>query len=171
MSSIEDFIEAIKKVVDVPVQVITAVVTRVDLDNYTVDVLPDGSKAKLLDVRLKSAIDGVLDGLVEIPALDSTVLVGYINNDLDNGFVIKCSKVSKIIINGGKLGGLVIVQKLVDRLNDLEQKYNDLLNSCKTQSVVLAPSGTFPMASFFASNQPITNITKVEDLENDKVIH
>ncbi|TAG56647.1 MAG: hypothetical protein EAZ27_04450 [Cytophagales bacterium] len=166
-------------------QSIYAVVTKIN-DNQTIACEGLETQTIYTDVQL-TATETKESYILVTPKIGSTVILSFLNNNINDAYVSGFSDLDKIqliiahsqltinkdgiVMNGGDLGGLVIVQKLVGKINALEQKYNDLLNSCKTQVVTLAPSGTFPMASFFASNLPIAPKTSVGDLENEKVKH
>ena len=56
------------------------------------------------------------------------------------------------------------------KLNNMyvENKLNDLITACSSQVVTLAPSGTFPLASFFTSVTPLIPTQQIE-IENQKV--
>ncbi|TAE33326.1 MAG: hypothetical protein EAZ92_00625 [Candidatus Kapaibacterium sp.] len=91
-----DLLEKLKELTKAPIQVQPAVVKKVDEAAFTCDV-EFLSGAELSDVRLKAAIDELPDGVVEVPEVDSSVLVGIIGNTSNQCFVLKCSKVAKII--------------------------------------------------------------------------
>lgn len=88
--------QKLKEFTKAPIQVNVATVTKVDEGAFTCD-LKFVSGATLSDVRLKAAIDELPDGVVEVPEVDSSVLVGVINNETNQCFVLKCSKVAKVI--------------------------------------------------------------------------
>ena len=90
-----------------PVQVLPALVTAVDEENLSMDVAPFEG-AEILDVRLKAGIDGIDHGVIEIPALDSTVLIGLIGNDEEEAYLVKTSAVTKIIVNGSDQGEVIM---------------------------------------------------------------
>jgi hypothetical protein len=179
--------ELICKIVESKIieQSVYAVVVKIN-DNQTIDCEDLVNQTIYKEIQL-TATETKDSFLLITPKVGSTVIISFLNNDKKDGYVSSFSDLDKIeliiahsqltinkdgiVMNGGDLGGLVIIDKLVNKINDLEQKYNDLLNSCKTQSVVLAPTGTFPMATFFASNLPIMPKTSVQDLENEKVKH
>lgn len=104
--NIEKLRDTMQSLFNGKVNTFEAVVLERDDAAMTVDVEPF-EEAELFDVRLKAAIDNVTDGIVEFPKVGSTVLVGIIRNNVETCFILKCSEVDKIVINGGELGGLV----------------------------------------------------------------
>jgi len=56
-----------------------------------------------------------------------------------------------------------------EALLDLSNKMNDLITACSSQIVTLAPSGTFPLASFFTSVTPLIPTQQLE-IENITIL-
>lgn len=140
-------------------------VLSVNISEKTCDCEPIDGKADLLDVRLMAQSQ---TGFFITPKVNSIVVVTMINGF--TGYVAMFSEISEIQLNGSNYDGLPQIQVMVDKYNNLEQKVNDLIIACSSQIVTLAPSGTFPLASFFASVTPLTPTTQVE-LENITVKH
>jgi hypothetical protein len=65
----------LKQLTDQPHPVISGTVSSVDLAELTCDVLPDDGGAELVNVRLRPVLDGGNDGLLVVPAKDSSVAV------------------------------------------------------------------------------------------------
>ena len=87
-------------------------------------------------------------------------------DEVDN-IKIKCSQIT---INDGEKGGLINIADLVQKVNNLENKQNDILTILKTITIPLAPSGTYPFNTNFTSVQPLTP-TEQGDIEDTKVKH
>jgi hypothetical protein len=135
-------------------------VDSVDLVNLTCYCIPINDDADITEVRLMANID---NGFLLIPEVNSIVVVSFLSDS--SAYVSLVSKVSEIQLNGTNYDGLVKVQELTDKLNNLENKLNDLITACSSQVVTLAPSGTFPLASFFTSVTPLTPTQQIE-IEN-----
>lgn len=75
-----------------------------------------------------------------------------------------------ISFNGGDNGSFIIIQKLVEKLNKVEQQCNILLQKLQGVSVALAPTGSYPFLPIFSSVQPLQT-TQVSDIENNKIKH
>lgn len=157
-------------------------VTKVD--DFTCDVESLLTDADLPGVRLKadSASD---EGIIIKPAVDSYVLVVYLTptdafvamaDQIDEIWVkisdttVKINK-DEIVINGGDNKGLVKVEKLVERLNNVEDDVNNL----KTvfSSWVPVPQDGGAALKTAAGTWFGTQLQKTEtsQVENEKVKH
>ena len=158
----EELIRKLRELNRAPMTVEPAVVKSVDLDNLTcvVELL---NETEIPDVRLKAAVDEIpgvttKDGLVQIPVVESTVLVAMIGNESATRFVLAFSDVDEVVMFSGAFGGLIKVTSLVTKLNNLENKVNALITWGLTVSPPFAP-GTLLTATVRA------------DIENTKVKH
>lgn len=91
------------------------------------------------DVRLKaSELDD--DGMMLVtPKVGSAVTVGSLSGDLSQLVVLQVDHIESIVINGGKLGGLINIEALTDKINGLVDTFNN-----HTHNVTVAhPGGTF----------------------------
>lgn len=147
-----------------------------------VEALGAEERVTIEGVKLMAAVD---DGLLLIPSVESTVIV--IQNTHGDPYVSLFSEVTKIVsivgessievtsgkiaINDGKLGGLVKVGALTDKLNAIEQKVNDLISlfNSHTHSGVTSGTSTSGTTPTIVSG----NLTQTaqSDIENDKVTH
>ncbi len=139
-------------------------VDSVDLTTLTCYCVPLNEDADIINVRLMANID---NGFLLIPEVDSIVVVSFLSDS--SAYVSLVSKVSEVHLNGKNFDGLVKVQELTDKLNALENKVNDLITACSSQIVTLAPSGTFPLASFFTSVTPLVPTQQLE-IENITIL-
>lgn len=159
----------------------SARVTVVDELTCTIDY----NGLSLSDVRLLPTTD-VADNMVLItPAIDSYVLVSSDAGDLSNLWVVRietaekiealCDDVSVVIdnrgivLNGGDLGGMVIVGSLVKKINAIEQSLNALKTVFNGWSPISQDGGAALKSAVSQwAAQPIIQ-TKVRDIENEKV--
>lgn len=96
-------------------------VDSVDVTAKTCYCIPiETGKADLMDVRLM--VDTTKNGFLIIPKVGSIVFVSMINNEA--GYVSYFSEVEEIDLNGTNYGGIPIVQNLVNKLNALENAFN-----------------------------------------------
>lgn len=162
---------------------IVAKVTTVDENERTCDVEPLNGTAEIFGVRLQSDIDGT-NGFVMIPAIDSNVIVTFLNNT--TGFVSLCSNVEKIHVvsnieltvdcdaitfNGGSNDGLIKVNDLISKINTIENDLNTLKSIFSAWVPVVQDGGTaLKTATATWSGQTITPTQKT-DIENDKIKH
>jgi malonyl CoA-acyl carrier protein transacylase len=77
----------------------------------------------------------------------------------------------KIKMNDGSYGSLIQIQKLVDKINAVENLLNGFiaLYNSHTHVVVAAPGTS--NTTLALENQNISPVTSVADIENDKITH
>lgn len=97
MSKEEEIRKKLRELATVPVQVFPAKVIAINREDLTIDVKPIG-RAEIPDVRIRAGIEGITQGVIEIPALDSMVLVGLIGNDPDEAYLVKATHVREVIL-------------------------------------------------------------------------
>jgi hypothetical protein len=125
------------------------------------------------DVRLKAAIDEVTDGIVQMPAVNSSVLVATIGGNNAMRFVIAFSQVTKIVMFGGEKGPIVIWDgKLKPQLDKVKQVLTAFLNVA-TGAPITEPGNGAPsafqqaLASAFAG----MDAPDFDDLTDTKITH
>lgn len=115
-------------------------VTAVDAETRTVDCEPLDESAPILGVNLQ-ANQGVKLGIVTFPKVGSHVIVAMMNEGM-GGCVIATEDIDEvevvigessivvtedgIVLNGGNLGGMVKVEALTSRINNIENDLNTL---------------------------------------------
>ncbi|GAB4132183.1 MAG: hypothetical protein Fur0027_19700 [Raineya sp.] len=142
--------------------------------------LLENEEIVLENVRLQ-AIDNEQDnGVLYFPKTGSSVIVGKMDN-IDSYFVAMFSEAEEIIwkldgaerlkitndeivFNGGTKGAMVEINKLKNRLNAIENAFNELLNHYKTHNHA-HPNGA-TTGFLVPSVQVNITITGVSDLEN-----
>ena len=155
-------------------------VLSVDDENRTCEVEPIDGTVEYDEARLQAEIAGSV-GIYLKPKVGSFVVVDFSTRDLpiivqtsdvddidivaNTSIKVECNDVS---FNGGQNNGLVIVGKLVEKLNNLENKYNQL--------IALYNAHTHPVSGTVAG--PTTNLvtsalapTLQTEIENTKVKH
>lgn len=149
-----------------------AEVNSVNMTERTCVVTPitGKSNAQISDVSL--SIDRN-DGEIRKPTIGSIVGIA-ISNQLD-AFVFAWSDLDMIIWKGGNYNGLVKVKELTDKLNNLEQKVNNLINAMATHTHLSASPGS-PTGVSTASVPPYTpdqliTPTQQSELENTLIKH
>ena len=145
-----------------------AIVLQVDEDKLIADIAPL-ENADIIDVRLKAAIDGVKDGIVEIPTPESTVLVALIGDD--EYVIVKCSQVDKVMINGGSLGGLINIETLKEELAKMTARIDGVYDAINNGVPAPQDGGTALQTSMKATLSAITENEDFSNMEDDKVQH
>ena len=137
----------------------------ISVDGSTCNVETLDTQVELKEVRLQTAAS---NGILLTPSIGSFVVIVPI---ADFEFVVVLySSIDEIKLLDGSFGGLVKVNDLVSKVNALENQINSILTTLKTTTIPLAPSGTYPFASLYASLSNLT-VTQVADVENDKILH
>ncbi len=159
----------------VGIQVCT--VNSVDMDAQTCDCTPitGDSDAEIPNIQLSAEPDDM--GFILFPEVGSTVIVGMSQKNIP--FILMYSAIDTAYLitdtltrfNDGSYGGLVKVIELTNKINALENLVNNILNTLKTTTIPLAPSGTYPFAPLYASLSDITPITQRGDIENTTITH
>ena len=114
-------------------------------------------------VRLKAS-ELADDGLMLItPKVGSAVTIGSLSGDLTELVVLQVDHIETIVINGGKLGGLINIGQLTDKINELVKSFN----SHTHQVTVSHPGGTFTTVKPMESAKTFDK----GDYEDDKIKH
>lgn len=169
---------------NVPIQTEIGTVIDINEETLTCSIAIENAPERV-DVLLRSTT-GDNDGFIIIPELNSHVLVSIIQNNPVYSFISGYSKVAKVLIkttdnisfeiadnqiklNGEQYGGLVKINQLVSRLNNIETAFNELLNHYKNHNHVHPQGPTTGL--LIPSLQSPLSITTVEELENKTIKH
>lgn len=166
----EKLINGLRILGRIPVILEPATVVSVDTDNLTC-VVELADETEISDVRLKAAIDEVTDGIVQIPVVGSTVLVGSIGNKVSVRAVIMVSEVEETLFNGGENGGLIKISELVTKLNNLENKVNDIVSKFNSHVHTGVTTGGGSSGTTPTAVSGTLTPTEQGDLEDVKVKH
>ena len=93
-------------------------------------------------IRLRASESEDDSQLLLTPAVGSAVTVGSLSGDLSQLVVIQVDRVQSITINGGKLGGLVNIGALTDKLNELVKAFNSHTHQVTTSGTATSQTGT-----------------------------
>jgi hypothetical protein len=142
------------------------IVAAVDGETCTVEF----ASQRVDGVRLRASVAEVEEQLLVVPKVGSAVVVGSLSGDLAELVVLVVDEVERIEINGGKLGGLVNIEPLVDGLNDLVSAFNDHTHTIPTGGVVC---GEYPNGAPVNVPKTTGRATEFnrEDLEDETVKH
>jgi hypothetical protein len=165
--------EAIKKIALAGMGgICSAEVLTVDKAKNTCSVKVLKNDDELLDVTLL-ALEGDFGAKVVVyPTLGSVVLIAYLGVSGDAASVIKTTEIDEVLIGGSEFGGLVKVGVLVEKLNKLEQRFNDFktkFNAHVHTGVTTGP-GTSAVSNLLITSIDLTE-TEQTDLENERIKH
>lgn len=109
------------------------------------------------DVRLRASEKQEETQILITPAIGSAVILASLSGDMTNLVVVAVDVAESITINGGKLGGLINIEALTAKLNELVQVFNSHTHT--------APNGP--------TTPPTTTANKLQrkDYEDEKIKH
>lgn len=150
-------------------------VTRVDETTFLCEIDIEG-KSPVGDVRLFCGdynSDAKGGGIVVIPEVGSQVLVIFFSKTV--AFMLQCSKAKKIVFNGGELGGLVKIEELIKKINQLEDKLKNHQHGYIPYPGGVAsptPVATTPATTAVPPDMTLQfENTKQEEIEDENVKH
>lgn len=149
-------------------QVFQAEVTSVDQENDVCDVKMIENDLDLYDVRLKATIDGSSKGILIVPTVGSKVLVGVINNNLNDLFIAQFSEVDLIQYDDGSFGGLVRADNLKTELDKTKAVVAAIKQSLDAW-VTVPNDGGAALKTLWGTNGAGKNVGDYSNIENPKI--
>lgn len=144
---------------------VPCVVTEINSNN-TLTCEPINGDSDFLEVRLQA---GEGNGVLIIPKLNSIVIVQPINEI--TGYISLFSEIESIKYFDGSLGGMVTVESLTQKLNNLETEINDLKRLIN-QWVVIPSDGGLALKTILTIWASSTiQETQRNEIENLNVTH
>lgn len=116
-------------------------------------------------VRLRASLAENESHLLIVPKVGTAVVVGSLSNDLSLLVVLAVDEVESITINGGKLGGLINIESLTQKINELVRTFNNHTHQVSTTGSATAQTGTAAAVTSKASE------LNKSDYEDVKVTH
>jgi len=109
------------------------------------------------DVRLRASEKQEETQILITPVIGSAVILASLSGDMTNLVVVAVDVAESITINGGKLGGLINIEALTAKLNELVQVFNSHTHT--------APNGP--------TTPPTTSANQLQrkDYEDEKIKH
>lgn len=89
------------------------------------------------DVRLRASEMDDDGQMLVTPKVGTAVIFGSLSGDLSQLVILQVDHIETIVINGGKLGGLINIEQLTDKINELVNTFNT-----HTHTGVHGPTGT-----------------------------
>lgn len=118
-------------------------VVAVDGHTCTVQI----GDAQIKGVRLRASLSSRERQMLVVPKVGSPVTLGCLTGDLNNLVVLQVDEIESVTINGGKLGGLVNIEALTDKINELVDAFN-------SHNHTLAPGAVITIAG--PNTNPVT---------------
>ena len=124
-------IQNIRKVFPDKISIYQGIVTRADEKECTCRI----GDAEISGIRLRASLTDRDRQMLVVPKIQSAVILGSLSGDLSNLVVLQVDEADKIIFNGGQLGGLVNIETLTDKINELVDTFNGHTHSLATGTV------------------------------------
>lgn len=80
--------------------------------------------ARLEGIRLRASLSDNERQTVMIPKVGSPVTLGSLSGDFNDMVVLQVDEVESVIFNGGHLGGLINIETLTEKINELVEAFN-----------------------------------------------
>jgi hypothetical protein len=143
----------------------------VDWDNKVMDAKGIADDLEYYDIELGA---GVFDLK---PIVGAICLIGIVEGEECNGFILSASEVEKIEIkantliefNGGTLGSMVDIAKIVIKMNVIEQSLNSLKTALGSWVPVTGDGGAALKAVLATYISQTITPTQVGDVGNNKI--
>ena len=122
-------------------------------------------------VRLRASEAEDESQMLITPRIGSAVIMGSLSGDLSQLAVLQVDKVESIVINGGKLGGLINIEQLTEKLNAIENDINTLKTAMRTWVVAPQDGGAALKVSVSTwAGQQLSRSDR-SDYEDDTIKH
>jgi hypothetical protein len=99
-------------------------------------------KQDVSGVRLRASEKENADNILITPKVGTAVTVGSLTGDYSQLVVLQIDQIETIIINGGKLGGLINIETLTEKINKLVDAFNSHTHTLASGAVAVAGSAT-----------------------------
>lgn len=93
-------------------------------------------------IRLRASEKENADNILITPKAGTAVTVGSLSGDYTQMVVLQIDQIESIVINGGKLGGLINIETLTEKINALVDTFNKHTHQVSTTGSSTAQSGT-----------------------------
>ena len=149
-----------------PISVYQGIVVSVEETTCTVRF----GNMDVAGVRLRASEASDDAQLLIVPRKDTAVIVGSLSGDLSQLAVLSVDAVDRIEINGGKLGGLINIKDLTDKINELVDAFNKHTHTIQSGSIVC---GTYPNANPVSVPAVTSKASKLSasDYEDETIKH
>lgn len=116
-------------------------------------------------IRLRASLSDNSRQMLIIPAEGTAVIVGSLSGDLTDLAVLSVDEVESIQINGGENGGMINIESLTQKINDIVEKFN--AHTHTLQPGTISVSGSQGVASNTQAVVVPTISSKAQYLDKD----
>jgi len=164
--------DLIKQLAATDDEIYSIVCKVVEVSGEFAELAPLNGDANILGVKLLAGTSST--PLLITPSKDSVVIATFLSRD--TAFISLYSEIESVQIRGDQYGGLIKIDDLVGKLNDIENKVNGLITKFNTHihittATISATAVPGVIAPPTTTETPIAPITQKSDLENPEVKH
>ena len=126
--------------------------------------------ATLEGIRLRASLTDKDRQILVVPKVGSAVTLGSLSGDYNDMVVLQVDEVESITVNGGKLGGLVNIADLTEKINSLVDAFNKHTHTLAT-GAVQTPGGVNPAPIVVPAIMNKAARLNKADYEDTKITH
>lgn len=160
----------IRRISPVALWITQGVVESVDGQTCTVSI----GEATFSGIRLRASLTDRERQILLVPKVGSAVTLASLSGDFNDMVVVQVDEVETVTVNGGKLGGLVNIETLTEKINELVEVFNS-----HTHTITPGTINTTGSAAAQSNPSPVTvpavgrKARKLnrKDYEDDKITH
>lgn len=146
---------------------IDGVITNVN-SNYTCDITVLG--VPISGVPINVLIGSQTDFYI-VPKINTPCLVTFRDGDMQRPQIIQFHQADKVVFFQGLNGGMILINDMVQRMNNVENLLNDLIAKYNQHTHILTlTSGTGTAAPTTTIETQTATLTQVSDIENQQII-
>lgn len=151
-----------------PPNLVWATVKEVDWSNKTMTAtgLMDG----LEYYNVELSIDGSIYDVKE-PKIGTKCILGILENKGTEAFMVWCEEFTQWQLNGDTKGGIVLAPETAQRLNNIENKLNELMTILSAWAPVATDGGAALKAALATWMSQQLSLTQQGDIESKTVKH
>ena len=162
--------ENIRRIMPASMWITQGVVTAVDGLTCTVEI----GDAEIAGVRLRASLTERERQMIMVPKTGSAVTLASLSGDFNDMVVVQVDEAESVVINGGKLGGLVNIEELTAKINELVDMFNRhthtiVAGAVNAAGTAVAQTNTLPVNV----SAPLGKASRLDrrDYEDDSIRH
>jgi len=121
-------------------------------------------------IRLRASEASDDAQMLIVPKVNTAVIVGSLSGDLSKLAVLSVDSIDRIEVNGGKLGGLINIEDLTSKINDLIDAFNQHTHTIPAGAI---NCGGLPSTAPVITPKTMAPATKLnrKDYEDKTITH
>ena len=164
------FLENLRRVNPGKLSIYQGIVTGTDGVECTCRI----GSMEISGIRLRASLTDRDRQMLIVPKVQSAVILGSLSGDLSNLVVLQVDEAETVTFNGGQLGGLINIEDLTAKINELVDAFNDHTHSLATGAVnvtgAYGPSSNTAPITVPAISSKASKLNK-DDYEDTSIKH